>query len=211
MYYIKNLALNIGISWPLTLITPFILLISFSNYKIMKTTNSLLWIDISRFIVYLSAFIWLIMLFLRPHKEERFMYPIYPILCFMGSNSLLYCLDILNYFVSIIYKGSYIIIINEDNKSFSKKIIILLLKFIIIINLFFGISRIISNFNNFGGYNKLWINLKNQIDIDNEELYKNNNILIQPNYITKYDINIEGIIIIIIIIILIYIIYIYII
>jgi hypothetical protein len=194
MYYIKNLALNTGISWPLALITPIILLISLYSYIIIKAKNSDLWIDYSLFIVYLSALIWLIMLFMRPHKEERFMYPIYPILCLMGSNSLLYCLDMLNYFISIIFKDEYVIIMDENNKSYSKKVINLLLKFIIIINLFLGISRIISNFNNFGGYNKLWINLKNQIDVDYLDLYKDSNTLIQPQYIAKSNSNsdIEG-------------------
>jgi hypothetical protein len=40
---------------------------------------------------------WLILLSVKSHKEERFMYVIYPLLCFNASFSLLTLQDILKY------------------------------------------------------------------------------------------------------------------
>ena len=65
-YYVRNLALNMNISWPLAAAAPILLLreslYSMGNIS-LKTKNTA--------VIFLPVIIWLSVLFSRPHKVSR--------------------------------------------------------------------------------------------------------------------------------------------
>lgn len=83
-YYLINGFLNFNIVWVMALITPFMLVIGyfFVPAKSKATLN---------FPYYLSLaplYIWLFIFFAQPHKEERFLFPVYPLISLCGSISI---------------------------------------------------------------------------------------------------------------------------
>uniref|UniRef100_A0A1Q3G447 Mannosyltransferase n=1 Tax=Culex tarsalis TaxID=7177 RepID=A0A1Q3G447_CULTA len=77
-FYFMNLFLNFNIVWCLVLCYPIVVLTSIIQQtiqrrkeKTMTTTN--VWNT-------LPAYIWMVVFFIQPHKEERFLFPIYPLL-----------------------------------------------------------------------------------------------------------------------------------
>eukprot|EP00835_Amoeboradix_gromovi_P005562 NODE_535_length_7046_cov_0.230747.p2 type:complete len:495 gc:universal NODE_535_length_7046_cov_0.230747:2526-1042(-) len=75
LYYIKVLMLHWG---PLCLLMPLGVLLSFYSRHPMRIISSC------------SVIIWLLIFFSQPHKEERFLYPIYPLLTLEASHALLF-------------------------------------------------------------------------------------------------------------------------
>jgi len=89
-YYIKNILLNwnvvaiLGIlSLPILCLTHFILSPPSCNYSSKQT-----FIQDMRLWILLPMYLWLILVLPRPHKEERFLFPIYPILA-IGTSIVL--------------------------------------------------------------------------------------------------------------------------
>ena len=83
-YYIRNLALNFNIWFPLALTSVPLLLFQSFVRKAPTSRQSFL-----RNLTSLSPFyLWLAIFTLQPHKEERFMYPAYPLLALNAAISL---------------------------------------------------------------------------------------------------------------------------
>lgn len=81
-YYIINLFLNLSLVFPLVLVSlpvNAIVYVFVRGYR-RRILEELLFVS--------PAFLWLLVMFLRPHKEERFLYPIYPLLCLCAAFSL---------------------------------------------------------------------------------------------------------------------------
>lgn len=77
-FYFFNLLLNFNVVWSLVICYPLVLLVCIilSNIqrKMRKTTiHSYFW-------KMMPAYIWMLVFFIQPHKEERFLFPIYPLL-----------------------------------------------------------------------------------------------------------------------------------
>lgn len=91
-FYIKNLFLNFNIILPLALLSlPGLAITHAFDYKRLgfvrhatdqSSPYTLLAIRLA------PLYIWLGVLSMQPHKEERFMYPIYPLICFNGATAL---------------------------------------------------------------------------------------------------------------------------
>jgi alpha-1,2-mannosyltransferase len=82
-FYIKNLVLNFGIWFPLAVLAIPLLLIQLLQGKYISRSSLI------QLLTALSPFyIWLAIFTLQPHKEERFMYPIYPFLALNTATSL---------------------------------------------------------------------------------------------------------------------------
>ncbi|KAI6658998.1 Alpha-1,2-mannosyltransferase ALG9 [Oopsacas minuta] len=89
-YYLLNLLLNFNIVFLISLLYLPIISISYIlNIKslIIKNSNILL-------LSSLGPCIWLLIFFSQPHKEERFLYPIYPLLSLYGSVVIHYLANI---------------------------------------------------------------------------------------------------------------------
>ncbi|XP_071950209.1 alpha-1,2-mannosyltransferase ALG9-like [Antedon mediterranea] len=84
-FYFINGFLNFNIVLPLALVAlPLTILVqSFLNSK-MDMTRQLLppWLSL------LSMYIWILVFFTRPHKEERFLFPVYPLFCLNAGCSV---------------------------------------------------------------------------------------------------------------------------
>lgn len=80
-YYFINGFLNYNLIWLLALALPFILCIA--AWFIPSKTPSTLYLP-----YYLSLapfYLWLLVFWLQPHKEERFLFPIYPMIALCGA------------------------------------------------------------------------------------------------------------------------------
>lgn len=83
-YYFINGFLNFNVIWLLALVTPIMLVLGY--YFVPAKTKSTFylppWLSLAPF------YLWLIVFLLQPHKEERFLYPVYLMVGLCGSISL---------------------------------------------------------------------------------------------------------------------------
>lgn len=75
-FYIKNLFLNFNILFPISILNFLGLIYQYFKNKQLSKNASL---------TYLGMFLWLLVIMTRPHKEERFMFPIYSLLLINSS------------------------------------------------------------------------------------------------------------------------------
>lgn len=80
-FYLINGFLNFNIVWIAALLAPVLLLIS--SFAIPAKSKATLylpyWLSLS------PLYLWLFVFLLQPHKEERFLYPIYPMISLCGA------------------------------------------------------------------------------------------------------------------------------
>lgn len=83
-FYFINGFLNFNIIWLLALCVPVLLVLSymFVPAKSRSTLNLPPYLSIS------PLFLWLIVFTIQPHKEERFLFPVYPLITLCGAVSL---------------------------------------------------------------------------------------------------------------------------
>mmetsp|Transcript_497 Transcript_497/g.665 ORF Transcript_497/g.665 Transcript_497/m.665 type:complete len:550 (+) Transcript_497:459-2108(+) len=77
-YYLKNLFLNLNFGFLVVLFLPIIL--AFSS-MLSKRLRSEAW---TRFVFTCPAIFWMGIMFVKPHKEERFLFPVYPLI-YLGA------------------------------------------------------------------------------------------------------------------------------
>ena len=82
-YYFKNAFLNMTVAFPLSLVLPVVLLAK-SWSKNMRDIfyYSRKWLPL------LALYLWYFVFFMQPHKEERFLYPIYPLIALAAACTL---------------------------------------------------------------------------------------------------------------------------
>mmetsp|Transcript_2333 Transcript_2333/g.3677 ORF Transcript_2333/g.3677 Transcript_2333/m.3677 type:complete len:612 (-) Transcript_2333:129-1964(-) len=166
-YYMKNLLLNTGMSWLLTIVSPLVGGVSFclsrnserkNNVKaegLVGRANSGI---IAMLLVQLT--LWLGVLFYRPHKEERFLYPIYPLLAFLAAFTLRLALKLMaDFFVRLnlafvghgpTYPGMEI---SSASLITAKRAMIVL---VTIVSMCLFSARVTSTYTNYRGYMQLW-------------------------------------------------------
>lgn len=77
-FYLKNLLLNFNVALPLALLLPpALLLLPWPHWSPRAKREALLFTS--------PAFLWLGVMTSRPHKEERFLFPIYPLLALAAA------------------------------------------------------------------------------------------------------------------------------
>ena len=79
LYYLKNLFLNFNLMFILSVLVP---ILSILHKKIDKQLI---------YKIVTSYYLWLFIMWIQPHKEERFLYIIYPLLCICAAISLSLC------------------------------------------------------------------------------------------------------------------------
>uniref|UniRef100_A0A1I8NY71 Mannosyltransferase n=1 Tax=Stomoxys calcitrans TaxID=35570 RepID=A0A1I8NY71_STOCA len=80
-YYLVNGYLNFNIVWLLSLITPIMLIIDY--FVVPAKSSSTL--NFPRYITLAPFYLWLLVFFAQPHKEERFLFPVYPLISLCGA------------------------------------------------------------------------------------------------------------------------------
>ncbi|KAJ8972591.1 hypothetical protein NQ317_002317 [Molorchus minor] len=83
-YYLINGFLNFNFVWVLALVSPF--MITLNYYFVPSKNKSTLylpyWLSLS------PMFLWLAVFMVQEHKEERFLFPIYPLICLICSKRI---------------------------------------------------------------------------------------------------------------------------
>jgi alpha-1,2-mannosyltransferase len=131
-YYLINCMLNFNVLFPIVLINPLLQLVAFK----FRFTDK---IDKRHFLLAISMYLWLIVFFTRPHKEERFLYPIYPLMCLSAAHSI--------YLISKIFKF---------------KLLLRFLPFLIIlVHAILSILRLIALFKNYNAQMYIFHELDN--------------------------------------------------
>ncbi|XP_029719284.2 alpha-1,2-mannosyltransferase ALG9 [Aedes albopictus] len=83
-FYFINLFLNFNVVWCLALICPVFIFMKYVLQKLNKSKVSST--DALRKL--LPLYIWLLVFFMQPHKEERFIFPVYPLVSLCGAVAL---------------------------------------------------------------------------------------------------------------------------
>lgn len=83
-YYFINGFLNFNLAWVLALATPLLLTICY--FTVPGRSRPTLYLPY--YLSLMPLYIWLAVFMLQPHKEERFLYPIYPMITLCGAISV---------------------------------------------------------------------------------------------------------------------------
>ena len=81
-YYALNLALNFNLALPLALLCPPTALLLYALYRSPVDGRLLVWVS--------GVFVWLGAMMVMAHKEERFMFVVYPLLCWCAAYTAVY-------------------------------------------------------------------------------------------------------------------------
>ncbi|KAF7281365.1 hypothetical protein GWI33_004848 [Rhynchophorus ferrugineus] len=83
-FYLINGFLNFNIIWVFALISPIAIMLNycFVPSKNKSTLHLPYWLSLS------PMFLWLLVFMTQKHKEERFLFPIYPMICLAGAISV---------------------------------------------------------------------------------------------------------------------------
>ncbi|KAG0576973.1 hypothetical protein KC19_5G122400 [Ceratodon purpureus] len=85
-FYILNAFNNFNFSFLFALMSPSLLYIASRDYNSLPRKPSR---EYTRLLVAISPlFIWLAFMSLQPHKEERFLYPVYPLICLAAAATI---------------------------------------------------------------------------------------------------------------------------
>jgi hypothetical protein len=185
-YYVKNLLLTMGSSWALALLAPLVhtlhhaLLLPPTPTPVVARILPSLSLSaagpspspspgpstlkgswLKSLVLHSLALVWLGVLFSRPHKEERFLYPVYPILAFIAAQVIQSVVNIIGFvclmFLGVQVKTSPTSSSNGEKKPISRRltynstlgnIFVCLVAFVSLLLL--G-SRVVSNHKNYGG------------------------------------------------------------
>lgn len=86
-FYVKNGLLNFNLLFPMAFASVFFIVFEF--FKLNKQTSSkTLRVNVCFGFLSLGMYLWSMVFFTRPHKEERFLYPIYPLILILASFTL---------------------------------------------------------------------------------------------------------------------------
>lgn len=83
-YYLINGFLNFNVVWIMALITPIMLVLGY--FFVPAKTNATL--NLPYYLSLAPLYIWLLIFFAQPHKEERFLFPVYPLISLSGAISI---------------------------------------------------------------------------------------------------------------------------
>lgn len=83
-YYFINGFLNFNFAWILALATPILLIIC--HYTVPGRSRPTLFLPY--YLSLMPLYIWLAVFILQPHKEERFLYPVYPMITLCAAISV---------------------------------------------------------------------------------------------------------------------------
>lgn len=135
-FYFVNCFLNFNFVSIFAILTPFVLFVSEFVVKSQPRHSACLpfWLSL------MPLYLWCVVFFLQPHKEERFLFPVYPLICLCGAVT-----------VDTLQKLWFALLIQfrKKNKADSKKMHYLndtipIFVFVVAICSILGVSRILS-------------------------------------------------------------------
>lgn len=160
-YYLVNGFLNFNFIWLLALATP--LMLAFCFYFVPAKSKSTLTTP-----YYLSLapfYLWLLIFWVQPHKEERFLYPVYPMISLCGAISLDIIQKIFYRVKTLVYK------IRPGNHYLDHTMMIAGIG--LLVTTVLGVSRIVSLYRNYHAPLDLVMDLN---QVPKEDLQKSSQI-----------------------------------
>lgn len=158
-FYFINGFLNFNIVWLLALLTPIAIIISHFAVpaKSKQTTLSLPY--------YLSLapfYLWLIVMMIQPHKEERFLFPVYPMISLAGAITV-DCAQKIFYRIKTLIIKSTTVTHYLNHTTFITVIVVL-------VSLIFNVSRIIAQYRNYHAPMDLFMELNQEENINMKDV-----------------------------------------
>ncbi|TRY79306.1 hypothetical protein TCAL_06056 [Tigriopus californicus] len=142
-FYLINASLNFNIAFPLSLVSGPCLLLTYGWANKNSPSTNLA----SRLLQLMGFYVWILIFFYQPHKEERFLYPIYPLIAF-GAATTIDCLEkVAGQWVFNVKKGHY-----TDHTSHGSA-------FMVICIMLLGLSRSVALYKNYGGSFNAWLQI----------------------------------------------------
>lgn len=153
-FYIFNGFLNFNIIWLLSLLTPLAILVGYFAVPARTKQTTL---TLPYYFSLAPFYLWLAVMMLQPHKEERFLFPVYPLISLCGAITLDICQKIFFRIKSSIVK------INTATHYLNHTTFITV--FIVIMSVLFNVSRILALYKNYHAPMDTFMELSTSRDI----------------------------------------------
>ena len=144
-YYLLNGLVNFNISWILALLVWPLQAFMTLTVTLPQRSSSFLPVSLSQ----LAFYLWLSVFWLQPHKEERFLYPIYPLICLAAAIS-----------VDTLQKLFYAFCVRIHKKHYLDHTTWLSLVFLTV-TCALSASRIVAMYQNYHAPFDIWLRLNN--------------------------------------------------
>lgn len=153
-FYIFNGFLNYNFIWLLSLLTPVALLVA---YLVVPSKTKQSTLSLPYYVSLAPYYLWLAVMMVQPHKEERFLFPVYPLISLTGAITVDVCQKIFFRIKSSIVKFTtathYL-----NHTTFITVIVV-------IISVTFNLSRIVSLYQNYHAPMDVFMELSTSRDI----------------------------------------------
>lgn len=137
-FYIFNGFLNFNVIWLLSLLTPLAILV---GYFAVPSRSKQTTLTLPYYLSLAPFYLWLGVMMIQPHKEERFLFPVYPLISLCGAITL----DISQ---KIFFRiRSAIVKINTATHYLNHTTFIAV--FVVVVSVLFNMSRILALYRNY--------------------------------------------------------------
>ncbi|XP_017768643.1 PREDICTED: alpha-1,2-mannosyltransferase ALG9 [Nicrophorus vespilloides] len=136
-YYLLNGFLNFNFIWVLGLLCPVFLVL---QYFFVPTKNKIT-LSLPHYVSIAPMFLWLAVFMFQAHKEERFLFPIYPMICLCGAISI----DVIQ---KLVYRVLCIFFRAPSGTHYLDWTVFVMVGAVMVTSLM-GVSRIFSLYNNY--------------------------------------------------------------
>lgn len=137
-FYIFNGFLNFNVIWLMALLTPVALVV---GHFVVPSRTKQTTLTLPYHLSLLPFYLWLAVMVVQPHKEERFLFPIYPLISLCGAITL----DISQ---KIFFRiKSSIVKINTATHYLNHTTFIAV--FVVVVSVLFNVSRILALYRNY--------------------------------------------------------------
>lgn len=153
-FYIFNGFLNFNIVWLLSLVTPIALLF---GYLIVPARTKQSTLNLPYYLSLSPYYLWLAVMMIQPHKEERFLFPIYPMISLCGAITIDVCQKIFFRIRTAIFK------ITSPTHYLNHTTFITVL--FVIISVALNLSRILALYKNYHAPMDVFMELSTSRDI----------------------------------------------
>lgn len=153
-FYIFNGFLNFNVIWLMSLLTPLAIVVA---YFAVPAKNKQTTLTLPYYLSLAPFYLWLVVMMLQPHKEERFLFPVYPMISLCGSITL----DI---FQKIFFRlRTSIMKINIATHYLNHTTFLAV--FVVIVSVLFNVSRILALHRNYSAPMDTFMELSTSRDI----------------------------------------------
>ena len=137
-FYLFNGFLNFNVIWLMALCTPLAIVI---GYFAVPSRTKQTTLTLPYYLSLAPFYLWLAVMMIQPHKEERFLFPIYPLISLCGAITLDICQKIFFRIRTAIVK------INTATHYLNHTTFIAV--FVVIVSVIFNVSRILALYKNY--------------------------------------------------------------